>query len=103
MPTPIQNIANAVSAYNKVARGGGLDSRDTTAGPEFADLVKGAIREAVEIGERSERVSLSAVNGLGNLNDVVTAVAEADVALKTVIAIRDKVIDSYQQIIRMPI
>ena len=103
MPTPIQNIANALAAYDKAARGGGLDSRDAAAGPDFADLVKGAIREAAELGERSERVSLSAVNGQGNLNDVVTAVAEADVALKTVIAIRDKVIDSYQQIIRMPI
>ena len=102
MPTPVQNIANVLAAYDKAARGGGLDSRDA-AGPEFADLVKGAIREAVELSERSERVSLSAINGQGNLDDVVTAVAEADVALKTVRAIRDKVIDAYQQIIRMPI
>lgn len=103
MPTPIQNIANAVSAYNKAAGGAGLDSRDTAVKDDFADLVKGAIREAVELGKKSEQMSLSAVNGQANLNDVVTAIAEADVALKTVITIRDKVIDSYQQIIRMPI
>jgi flagellar hook-basal body complex protein FliE len=34
---------------------------------------------------------------------VVTAVAEADLTLQTVVAVRDRVIEAYQNIMRMPI
>jgi flagellar hook-basal body complex protein FliE len=34
---------------------------------------------------------------------VVTAVAEAELTLQTVIAVRDKALDAYHDIIRMPI
>lgn len=104
MPTPVQNITNAIAAYDRSAKGGsGLESREAQPGGEFSDLVKGAIGEAIKIGEQSEQLSLSAVNGQANLNEVVTAVAEAEIALQTVISIRDKVVEAYQQIIRMPI
>ena len=35
--------------------------------------------------------------------DVVTAVAEAEATLQTVVAVRDKVIAAYNDIIKMPI
>ena len=35
--------------------------------------------------------------------DVVTAVANAELTLETVVAIRDQVIQAYQEVIRMPI
>ena len=37
------------------------------------------------------------------LTDIVQAVNNAEIALQTVVAVRDRVIDAYQQIIRMPI
>jgi flagellar hook-basal body complex protein FliE len=39
----------------------------------------------------------------GSLVDVVTAVAEAETTLQTVVAVRDKVIAAYQDIMKMPI
>ena len=35
--------------------------------------------------------------------DVVTAVAETDVAVSTLVSVRDKVIQAYEDIMRMPI
>ena len=35
--------------------------------------------------------------------DVVTAVAETEVALQSMVSIRDRVISSYEEIMRMPI
>ena len=35
--------------------------------------------------------------------DVVTAVAETEVALSTMVTVRDKVIAAYEEIMRMPI
>ena len=45
----------------------------------------------------------SAVQGQGSLIDVVTAVSSAEASLETVIAVRDQVIQAYQEIMRMPI
>lgn len=106
MPAPISSFSNAVSAYaNTAAAGktGGLEARDSKGGDEFADLVKGAIDQAIKIGRTSEKLSIAAVNDRADLNQVVTAVAEAELTLQTVVAVRDKVIDAYKEIIRMPI
>jgi flagellar hook-basal body complex protein FliE len=38
-----------------------------------------------------------------NLTDVVTALARAELTLQTVTAVRDRVVQAYQDIIKMPI
>ena len=105
MATPAENITNAITAYNRAARGEGAAAEKSTeeSGDEFADLVKGAIREAINIQERSEQLSIQGINDQADLNSVVTAVAEAETTLQTVVAVRDKVIEAYRKIIRMPI
>lgn len=104
MPTPAQNINNAISAYADAAqRGtGGLEARDAPDEGGFAGLVKDAIREAVTIGEKSEAMSIAGIKDNADLSQVVTAVAEAELTLQTVVSVRDKVIDAYKEIIRMP-
>ncbi len=42
-------------------------------------------------------------NGKANVVDVVTAVAETEVAVETLVAVRDRVIAAYEEIMRMPI
>lgn len=102
-------FANAVQAYSNVANGqafgGGSASKveSSSEGGEFASLVRSAIDEAIKIGEKSEQLSIQGVNDRADINQVVTAVAEAEVTLQTVVAVRDKVIESYKQILRMPI
>jgi flagellar hook-basal body complex protein FliE len=44
-----------------------------------------------------------AIAGKADLTEVVTAVTNAEITLKTVLAIRDRVIQAYQEIARMPI
>ena len=55
--------------------------------------------------ERAERVVEFGfdVFAAGDLVDVVSAVNAAEMSLETVVAIRDKVIAAYQDILRMPI
>jgi flagellar hook-basal body complex protein FliE len=43
------------------------------------------------------------VAGGGDPLDVVTAITSAEVTLQTVVAVRDKMIQAYQEILRMPI
>ncbi len=105
MATPIQNINNVLNAYNQAARGktGTTGASEVSSGGDFASLVKGAIEEAKKIGEKSEQLSIAGITDRADIGQVVTAVAEAEMTLRTVVMIRDKVIDAYKEIIRMPI
>lgn len=104
MPTPTQSISNAIKAYNEAVKGKPIKPAEPQASPgeDFATLVKGAIEEAKKIGEKSERLSIAGIADKADIGKVVTAVAEAEVTLQTVVAIRDKVIEAYKDIIRMP-
>ncbi len=104
MPGPVQNAANAINAYNRVLKGENTPAvrEPKSEAGEFADLVKGAIREAIAIGKRSEKLSIAGIQERADLNQVVTAISEAETALQTVVAVRDKLIDSYKEIMRMP-
>lgn len=107
MPNPMSNISDAISAYGRTARiaGGGTlaEPRSKDVNDEFAGLVKSAINEAVRIQRDSERMSIKGLQDKADLTQVVTAVAEADLTLQTVVAVRDKVIEAYKEILRTPI
>jgi flagellar hook-basal body complex protein FliE len=46
---------------------------------------------------------VQATAGKADLIEVVTAIAESEAALETLVAVRDKVIGAYEEIMRMPI
>ena len=100
------NPSQAVAAYAqtaaKAARGG-ADAKPDQAGSGFAELVSGSLNDAINAGRSSERVSMQAVANQADINEIVTAVTNAEVTLQTVVAIRDRIIQAYQDIIRMPI
>jgi flagellar hook-basal body complex protein FliE len=105
MPTPVA----AASAYAKLARltdpGAGLSKAvgDAAAGPSFDALVKEAFGAAVEAGRKSDVQTQAAASGKANMVDLVTAVAESETAITTLVSVRDRVIQAYQQILQMPI
>ena len=102
-------IANAAAAYAsrqlgnnsaaKSAAGGGADS----AGSDFSNLIKSVVNEAAATSRTSELVSAQALVNPGDLGSVVTAVSSAEITMQAVIAVRDKVVSAYQDILRMPI
>lgn len=107
MASPI----SAASAYANVAR---LTSDPTAAlakgmgVPEpsqtsFTSVLKEALTAVNDLGQKSDAQTRSAVNGKANMVDVVTAVSETEVAIDAVVAVRDKVIAAYEEIMRMPI
>ena len=94
----------AVAAYAKGATAGtsqGLAPKDPA--EDFASLVRDATGSAIDTMRQSETMSAKALAGKADLNEVVSAVSNAEVTLQTVLAVRDKVIAAYQDILRMPI
>lgn len=100
------NIADAVSAYQKaVGRdiAAGLAAPAPTGRGDFADVLRDAAEGAVLTLREGETQSIRAAAGTADLTDVVTAVSKAEITLQTVVTLRDRVIQAYQEILRMPI
>ena len=72
-------------------------------GPSFSALLKDAVGSVLDAGKKSDAQSMAMTSGKANVMDVVTAVAETDVAVSTLVSVRDRVIQSYEDIMKMPI
>ncbi len=46
---------------------------------------------------------MDVVNGKGDMVDVVTAISQTELAMETMVTVRDRVISAYEEIMRMPI
>ncbi len=69
----------------------------------FSDFLKEKTAESIDTLKASEKVSAQAVTGDADLTDVVEAVTAAELTLQTVVAVRDRLVSAYQEIMRMPI
>ena len=108
------SFESALDAYNTAARRfvqgpdqnlqnqGGASGADGVAAPSFRDMVGTAATEAMNTMREGERMSAAAVAGTADLTDVVMAVNNAEITLQSVVAVRDRVISAYQEILRMP-
>ncbi|HVG50806.1 MAG TPA: flagellar hook-basal body complex protein FliE, partial [Xanthobacteraceae bacterium] len=66
-------------------------------------VLKDVIASVAETGKKSDAQVQSVAAGKANVLDVVTAVAETEVAIDALVAVRDKVVQAYEEIMRMPI
>lgn len=76
---------------------------DANSGPSFLDMVGDSLKTAMNTGYKSEDISMRSLQGKADMTEVITAVANAEASLNTVVAIRDRVINAYQDIIKMPV
>ena len=69
----------------------------------FGATLQRAVESAVEIGRSADAASTQALLGQGSVADVVLAVSRAELTLQTAVAVRDRVVAAYQDVMRMPI
>ncbi len=69
----------------------------------FGDMVENLVGNAAGSMRAAESASAKQVAGKGDLIDVVTAMGAAETALDTVVAVRDRVVSAYSDIMRMQI
>ena len=103
---PVTNLADAAAAYSRIAStptSQGPETRIEPKGPDFGSMLRDAAEDAIEQLRESESKTLEAAAGGADVNQVVMAVAKADMTLQTVVAVRDRVIQAYQDVLRMPI
>ena len=100
------NLAAGAAAYAKAAQqlatpGGSAAVKGTGGG--FGDMLKSALTDAIDTQKTGETASLQAATGKADINSVVAAVNNAELTLQTVLAVRDKVVAAYTEIMHMTV
>lgn len=109
MPSP----AMAAGAYRNLARlteaAGGAPPAGIGPGAGqpakggFGAMLQDVVGSVAEAGKLADTRSAQALQGNAELVDVVTAVAESELAIETLVSVRDRVVSAYEEIMRMPI
>jgi flagellar hook-basal body complex protein FliE len=95
--------ANAYASAARILESGGVNKGSETGDTSFSAVLKEAIGGVLDTGRKSDAQTVAMASGKANVMDVVTAVAETDVAVSTLVSVRDKVIAAYEDIMKMAI
>ncbi|SDE43669.1 flagellar hook-basal body complex protein FliE [Paracoccus isoporae] len=89
--------AHAAAAYHRAA-----DAARTGGSPP-QDRLSLAAAQFERLMTEADRSSISAMAGQADTTALVQSLTEAEFALDAAVAIRDKVVEAYQDILRMPV
>jgi len=94
---PVQTIQNNIQK--------GIVTNDSnTKGASFGEFLNSAIQQASGLQKESEKLNEALAMGLtDNIHQVAIASEKANLALQYTMQVRNKVLDAYQEIMRMPI
>jgi len=95
--------ANMAKLMNQVSTPQLNQVADLDGGGDFAKLLGQAVQGVVDSGKVSDTKAMQMVNGKGDMVDVVTAISQTQLAMDTMVTVRDRVISAYEEIMRMPI
>src|SRR5690606_8489409 len=69
----------------------------------FGQFLRNEARSAVHDMRQGESATIAGIRGQASVQDVVEAVAQAELSLQKITVVRDRVLSAYQEIMRMPI
>ncbi|HYE08944.1 MAG TPA: flagellar hook-basal body complex protein FliE [Patescibacteria group bacterium] len=94
---PVQSIQN-----NMQKSIGGSDG--SSKGVSFGEFLNSAIKQVDGLQKESEKLNAALAMGLtDNLHQVMIASEKASIAMQFTMQVRNKIMDAYQEIMRMPI
>jgi flagellar hook-basal body complex protein FliE len=96
--TPIIPLAQIASAY-----GGSAMKPAALASEDFSSMVGGAAESALQTLRQSEQTTARGVAGKADVQDVVQALSNAEMTMQTVVAVRDKVLTAYNDVLHMTV
>ena len=73
-------------------------------GDAFSAVLSQTLNQAVEAQKSAAALTYAAAQGQEvNSQELIMALSKAELTLQTIVAVRDKATDAYQQIMQMPI
>ena len=101
LPTNLGSATQLGGAGGSSSRAGGATG---SGGTSFADTLKKSIDEVSKLQQDASKAVEDLATGKSeNVTGVMTAVEKSDLAFKTLLAIRTKLMDAYEEIKNIPI
>ncbi|MDM7458226.1 MAG: flagellar hook-basal body complex protein FliE [Paracoccus sp. (in: a-proteobacteria)] len=91
------NAANAYSAARNAV------APDGASRPDAMQRIGAAAEDFARHMAQVDEVSTAALTGRADAQTLVQTLAEAELAMDAVVSIRDRVVEAYQEILRMPV
>jgi flagellar hook-basal body complex protein FliE len=90
------------------AREGGIAAlprpeADARAGASFSEALAEAARALRATVQGGEAAAQAATGGEGDMQALVEALTAAEMAVETAVVMRDRVVEAYQELLRMPV
>jgi len=74
-----------------------------TEGNGIGDAAMGAVRDFSTTLRESEDIARAAMTGDADPHALVQALAQTELAVETAVTVRNKIVEAYQEILRMPV
>ena len=95
----INGVNNDLNLSNLASKGSAQSSAPAAGGASFSDMLNKSIDEVSRLQQdASKAVEDVATGKTDDLDNVMTAVEKSDLAFKTLLAIRAKLMDAYEEI-----
>jgi flagellar hook-basal body complex protein FliE len=78
-------------------------ARGAPSSSSFADALGKAVAQVDQLQASADRSATEVALGGGNLHETALALEKADVALKVAVKVRNKLVEAYQEVMRMSI
>ncbi|MBR9862841.1 MAG: flagellar biosynthesis protein [Rhodobacteraceae bacterium] len=72
-------------------------------GPSFAEVLENTARDTVQAVREGDRAAVAGLHGKLSTQEVVEATMAMETAIETAVAVRDKVVGAYQEVLRMTV
>ena len=95
------DVKSSIAAQGYAATRPATQPKARPDGPAV-DFAKTANDFAAPI-QQGEQTALAAMSGNADPHSLVQALAQTELAVETAVTIRDKVVEAYQEILRMPV
>jgi flagellar hook-basal body complex protein FliE len=92
---------SAASGYAAARPATKIDPEHT--GNSAGALLKNSFQDFTATLQQSEQTSVAAMTGGADPHALVQALAQTELAVETAVTVRNKVVEAYQEILRMPV
>jgi flagellar hook-basal body complex protein FliE len=104
--TPFNAATSAYTNASRLISQAAKPNTDIVAsaqGGNFAEMLAQNVQGVIDQGNNSDKLAMDMVSGKANVVDMVTALTETEMAIESMVTLRDRVITAYEEIMRMPI
>jgi flagellar hook-basal body complex protein FliE len=71
--------------------------------PSTEAVLGAASQKFADVVSKGEEVAMASMTGEADPHQLVEALTQSELAIQTAVSVRDKVVEAYQEILRMPV